>query len=386
MKTSMLATLICLSAPAFAQESLPVIKATSTKAAIYMQDRPGKRWNIEPAQKLDVFETPKIARPEQVRFKTDSDSMVFTLKPGTHKDFVVLLNGKDSCLTRIQSPALLDFSQQYPTLHDTIPMYINEHNTMYIAAVLNGTDTLWLNFDTGSSDITLKEETIANLKTPLDLYRKPYDLQIGKRHYTSTVFDTKLSGHGTEGRFGWNLFDGYVVELNYDKGIMVVHGQLPQAIAADKKYTRLPMRYIENIFLVQSSLQQGKTKLPFWFLFDSGYQRTAMLDNDLLKETRFPAAQMKELNRVIMRDGRNNEIPVVTANLDQLHLGNHILKQVPVQVQTANKPLVGLNIHILGNEVLKRFNTIMDFQNNVVYLKPNKRFNDPYVVQKPGKS
>jgi hypothetical protein len=386
MKTSMLATLICLSAPAFAQESLPVIRATSAKAAIYMQDRPGRRWNIEPAQKLDVFETPKMATQEQIRFKTDSDSIVFTLKPGTHKDFVVLLNDKDSCLTRIQSPALLDFSQQYPALHDTIPMYINEHNTMYIAAVLNGTDTLWLNFDTGSSDITLKEGTIAKLKTPLDLYSKPYDLQIGTRHYTSPVFDTKLSGHGTEGRFGWNLFDGYVVELNYDKGIMVVHGQLPKAIAADKKYTRLPMHYIDNIFLVRSSLQQGKTKLPFWFLYDSGYQRTAMLDNDLLKETQFPAAQMKELNRVIMRDGRNKEIPVITANLEQLHLGNYTLKQVPVQVQTANKPLAGLNIHILGNEVLKRFNTVLDFQHNVVYMKPGQYFNDPYIVQKPGKS
>jgi hypothetical protein len=176
------------------------------------------------------------------------------------------------------------------------------------------------------------------------------------------------------------------VELNYDKGIMVVHGQLPQAIAADKKYTRLPMHYIDNIFLVRSSLQQGKTKLPFWFLYDSGYQRTAMLDNDLLKETQFPAAQMKELNRVIMRDGRNKEIPVITANLEQLHLGNYTLKQVPVQVQTANKPLAGLNIHILGNEVLKRFNTVLDFQHNVVYMKPGQYFNDPYIVQKPGKS
>lgn len=386
MKTYLLSALICISAPAFAQESLPVVKATSEKAAIYLQDQPGKRWNIDPTQKLDIFETSKIATARQIRFKTDNDSLVFSLQPGAHKDFIVLLNGKDSCMTRIQSPALQDFSQQYPFLHDTIPMYINEHNTMYIAAVLNGTDTLWLNFDTGSSDITLKEETIAKLKTPVALYHASYNLQIGKRQYTSTVYDTKLSGHGTEGRFGWNLFDGYVVELNYDLNIMIVHGQLPEGISADKKYSQLPMQYVENIFLVRSSLQQGKTKLPFWFLYDTGYERTTMLDNDLLKETQFPAERMKELSRVTMRGARNNEIPVITANLDQLHIGKYTLNQVPVQVQTANKPIVGLNMHILGNEVLKRFNVFLDFQHNIVYMKPGKRLNDPYIAQQQSKS
>ena len=386
MKTTLLSSLLLLSVSTFAQESLPVIKAQSTQAAIYIQDRPGRRWIIDPTQPLDVYETSKLGRKETIRFKTDADSIVFTLEPGMHKDFIVLLNGKDSCRTRIQQPVALDYSTQYPDLHDTIPMFINEHNTMYIAAVLNGTDTLWLNFDTGSSDITLKEETIAALKTPVALYSKLYDLQIGSRHYNSPVFDTKLSGHGTAGRFGWNLFDGYVVELNYDQNIMIVHSKMPSGIHNDKRYTRLPMHYVDNIFLVKSSLQQGRTKQPFWFLFDSGYQRTAMLDNDLLKEEHFPAEQMKELNRVIMKDGRNNEIPVITAELDQMHMGKYTLKQVPAQVQTVNKPLVGLKVHILGNEVLKRFNTVMDFQHNMVYLKPNKRLNDEYIVQKQPKS
>lgn len=385
MKTTLRSSLLLLSVSASAQESLPLIKAQSAQAAIYVQGRPGTRWTIDPAQPLDIYETTKLGRKETIRFKTDTDSIVFALEPGMHKDFIVLLNGKDSCRTRIQQPVPLDFSTQYPDLHDTIPMFINEHNTMYIAAVLNGTDTLWLNFDTGSSDITLKEETLAQLKTPVDLYHKLYDLQIGSRHYTSTVFDTKLSGHGTAGRFGWNLFDGYVVELNYDQNIMIVHGKMPSAVQLDKRYTRLPMHYTDNIFLVKSSLQQGRKKLPFWFLFDSGYQRTAMLDNDLLREQQFPAEQMKELNRVVMKDGRNNEIPVITAQLDQLHIGKYTLKLVPAQVQTANKPLRGLNIHILGNEVLKRFNTVLDFQHNVVYLKPNKRLNEEYIVLKQPK-
>jgi hypothetical protein len=91
---------------------------------------------------------------------------------------------------------------------------------------------------------------------------------------------------------------------------------------------------------------------------------------------------MQLIKKVIMHGAQGNEIPVITSNLEILQLGKYGLKNIPAQILTTNKPLKGINIHILGNEVLKRFNTVLDFQANVVYLKPNLHFTDEYIEKK----
>lgn len=381
LKHTLLISALALSSNNYAQQ-LPVIKASSKQASIQMGMRPARGWNIDPREKLDIYNTPKLIARENICFRTDIDSIEMQLAPGEHKDFIVLLNETDSCLTRIQNPVPKDFSNVYPEIHDTIPLFLNEHNANYVRAILNGTDTLILNFDTGSSDITLTKETLQNkLKSSVQLYNKNHDLQIGTRHYQSPVYPAELTAHGTEGRFGWDIFDGYIVELNYDKQIMIVHSKLPASVRSDKKYSPLPMYYVDNIFLIQSTIRHKKANQTGLFLFDSGYERTAMLDSDLLKAGNFPVAEMPVIKKVLMKGGQGNEIPVITSGLDQLSIGKYTLRQVPVQLQNVNKPMRGLDIHILGNEVLKRFNTVMDFQHNMVYLKPSKHFRDDYLEQ-----
>lgn len=380
MKQTLFLFLLSASCCCYAQQH--VIKAGSDKATIWLESGLLKGWTIDPKTKPDVFATPKLTRPETVHFATDSDTFAVTLNPGEQKDFIVLLNGKDSCLTRIQSPKPKNFSDAYPEIHDTIPLGLNKHNTIYVTSVLNGTDTLRLNFDTGSSDVTLTNDVLTNkLRSALKLYNTGYDLQLGTRHYKSTVYPAELSGHGTEGRFGWDLFDGLIVELNYDRQIMVVHSKLPGYVSSDQAFTRRNIQYVDNVFVVESSIVQDEVEQRSWFLFDTGYERTAMLDRDLLNKSEFPSEKMEVISKVIMKGAQGNEIPVITSGLELLKLGDYSLKHVPVQIQTANKPLQGVNIHILGNEVLKRFNIFLDFQHNIVYLKPNKHLNDSYTGQ-----
>lgn len=209
-----------------------------------------------------------------------------------------------------------------------------------------------------------------------------YDLKIGNTIYQTKVYDAELTGHGTDGRFGWDLFKDKVVELNYDKNIMVVHNSVPKAVAKNKAYTKLNIRYFDNVFTVQGNMRQDGAESKDSFLFDTGYQRTAMLDDDVLKTAGFPVENMEEIKRVIMKGAKGNEIPVITSNLQQLVIGKYILKNVPVQQITGSKPMRGHHIHILGNEVLKRFNTFLDFTGHVIYLKPNNLFNTGYIEKK----
>lgn len=145
---------------------------------------------------------------------------------------------------------------------------------------------------------------------------------------------------------------------------MIIRSLLPNNITLDDKIEKLKMQFYKELFL-----------------FDTGYQRTAMLNGNLLAKGKFPTEKMKVLKKVVMHGAQGNEIPVITSKLNTLKIGNCNLKNVPAQVTYA-KPFKEKDIHILGNEVLKRFNVFLDFQNNYVYLIPNRLFNDKYIENK----
>jgi hypothetical protein len=269
------------------------------------------------------------------------------------------------------------------TLSDSIYLRINDQNTIVVKAIFNEIDTLNLNFDTGTTELVLTNDVLKNkLKSSPKLYNTFYGLKIGSTMYKTKVYDAELSGHGTDGRFGWDFFKSKIVELNYDKSVMIVHNMLPKSVATNQKFTKLKMEFFEDLFLVESEIKQYGVKNKDLFLFDTGYQRTAMLDNDLLKEGKFPTVKMEVINKAILKGAQGNDIPVITSNLKVLKIGKYKLKNVPIQQLTLSKPLKNKNIHILGNEVLKRFNMFLDFKNNVVYLKPNRLFDDKYIDQK----
>ncbi len=282
----------------------------------------------------------------------------------------------------------LSFSSvaQRKLLSDSIPLTINEQNTIFIKAVFNETDTLNLNFDTGTTELILTNEVLKHqLKFTPKLYNTLYNLKIGNSVYTTKLYDAELTGHGTDGRFGWDLFKDKVVELNYDLHLLIIHSAIPRYVTKDHNFTKLNIQFLEDLFLIESEIKQNGIANKDLFLFDIGYQRTVMLDNDLLKQGHFPTEKMEVLKKAVMRGAQGNEIPVITAELQLLKIGKYQLSNVPVQQLTTSKPLKNKNIHILGNEVLKRFNIVLDFQNKNIYLKPNHLFKDKYIdLKQPG--
>ena len=105
------------------------------------------------------------------------------------------------------------FCAQNVTLPDSLVMKINEQNTIYVKALLNKIDTLTLNFDTEMTELILTNHVLKNkVKTSVERYDKFYDLQIGKNTYSTKVYDAEMTGNGTDGRFGWDMFKDKVVD------------------------------------------------------------------------------------------------------------------------------------------------------------------------------
>lgn len=366
-----------------AQNKLPIIKANSKSAKIYEEGNSVSYWGINPKIKLDIYTTNKLSRAKAVKFRTDTDSLTFKIKPGKYRDFIVVLNGKDSCLTRIQARPVKTIGKSQFAMHDSIPFFVNKHNTNLIPIVFNKMDSLLMNFDTGATEMSLTNDVLAKkMKSYPKLYEQLYEIELGKNRYESKIYDTQLVGDEAAGLIGWDLFDGMVVELNYDKNLMVVHQEMPKQVVHNPHFFKFKIRYINDRPFIESKIVQSGITIKNWFLFDTGYQSTVMLDNDLLKESKFPFEKMEIIKKVILHGTQNNEVPVITANLQELKIGPFSLTNVPAQVLENNKPMRGINIHILGNEVLKRFNTFLDFKKDVIYLMPNHSYSKEYIDQK----
>lgn len=354
------------------QIKIPAIKASSKTCYIKEGNEEKTKWNLDPKTKPDLYVTNKSPKGKTITFYTNQDSLTVKVKPGKHFDFVVLLNEKDSCYTRIECPALKDFSKLKPEIHDTIPFVLSEYNNIIFKVTLDDQETLDLKFDSGTTDFLLTNETLSQLKLN---NLKGHHFKLGNQVWENQeIYPVELSGQGTAGRFGWNLFDGKIVEIDYDKKLFIIHSKLPKR---DKSYTKLDMEFTHTLFCIQASMQIKDKAYKGRFLFDNGYQRTVMLDQQLIKEQQYPKENLPVLKRTILKNGQGEEIPVLTVKNEKMFLGNVCLNDVPVQMLATSNP-AQFKTHILGNEVLKRFNTLLDFQENKVYLKPNLLWNDPY--------
>ena len=86
----------------YAQDKLPVIKASSKVVDIRdgLHFKKGY-WYIMPEKNPDYYFVEIPGKDHIVSFITDQDSISFDIKYGEDYDFIILLNNKDSCHTRI---------------------------------------------------------------------------------------------------------------------------------------------------------------------------------------------------------------------------------------------------------------------------------------------
>src|SRR5258708_1655631 len=121
MKNLISLFLLLMSLFSFAQKKLQVISAGSKKALIIERDKDKYNWNLSPGISPDIHIITKSVKPKWIRFYTDIDSIKVKIKPNEQFDFIVLLNNKDTCYTRIESLPIRNYSAQKRVAHDTIP-------------------------------------------------------------------------------------------------------------------------------------------------------------------------------------------------------------------------------------------------------------------------
>ena len=366
MKIPILFLAILALQSAQAQSTLPLIHATSKTVSIRDGEYFDKDyWNLSPKARPDVYTAYRSRKTKYVTFYTDIDSIKIKLKPGAKADFIILYNNTDSCYTEIVSTA--PKPPTGPETHDTIPFTLTANSAIHVRSTVNDTATLDLHFDASSFDVALM--------TPVYKKFRPLSkLQIGPLTWTHPyLHNAGGTAIGMDGRFGWNLFEGKCIELDYDHNLLIIHSKRPKDL---KGYTRSKLDFFRSYPSIKATIVAQNKSYTGDFMLDTGSDRSVFLDSSWASKNNFPTG-LKLLSTSVMHDGGGFKYEIKVVESPTVRIAGADFANVPTWLLNSRNP-AGFEINLLGNDLLKRFNIIMDFQNDYIYLKPNQLLNSPF--------
>ncbi len=269
-----------------------------------------------------------------------------------------------------------------------IPFQLSSQNNLIVQATLNGQDTVDLMFHTGVTGVSLirsaadKVPSVAwNQSAAVTTwggeaearFSESNALRIGDLEWEGvSLTEGLLSGERTDGKFGPNLFGERVLEIDFDRQVLVVHEKLPKSLDG---FESLPLEIGETGLWVAVRLQVGEEWLTNDFMIHTGYRGTALLDDTFVKahdlSERLPVLSESEL-----RDSHGNVLKTRKVLLSSLCFGDDCFDDVPVGLFAG--AIRRQPISVVGGDLLKRFHLVLDFPGSRLWLRPNARFEDAW--------
>ncbi len=265
-----------------------------------------------------------------------------------------------------------------------IPFQLTAHNNIAVPAILNETDTVILMFHTAASDVTLTEDATKKLKrlrfngttdgiqswggaANTARYSADNSLRIGGMLLNGIeIWENKFSGPDTDGKFGLDLFKGQCIQLDFEQKIMLVSPTLPKKL---KKYQQFKLTIEGDLMFIEASCAFGDTVITHPFLIHSGYSGGLLLDDQFASENQL-GEKLTIIGEKDLKDSYGNVIKTKKAVLPGLSIGNNTLSNVPVGFFEG--AIGRQKMSIMGGDVLKRFQIVIDTKNRAIYLKGNK--------------
>ena len=374
-----------------AQEDLPVLRANSTKADI--QD--GSRllhggWTIQPDVEWDTYYARRAKGDRKITFRTDIDSKSFDVRPGKNYDFIMLFNGK-RCRTRISTLHEIGHKETLPGVlgEETIPFTIGHDLKIHITGKINESASLDLLFDTGADTCALFPSGLAkipNLRVDGTVQNGGVGgtvtcntssnnrILLGSMlwdHESFVLIDKQLDQ--ADGIIGHNLFEDKVVEIDYDAKLLRLSDGVPERA---KSWTTLPIRFNGTLPSIRVRIDCGQGSFDEWLIMDTGSDASVHLSGR--------SAEQLSLLSTIKRIGKSQSggtgdgvIHSQIVLLPRLSFGKEQLREVPMGYEEVSNQSAEPGGY-LGMDILKRFNMVLDFQNDVAYLAPSSLVESPY--------
>lgn len=257
-------------------------------------------------------------------------------------------------------------------------------------------DTLNFILDTGSGGVSLDSSTVSYFHlqvTPTErrlrgiggmrkisyvlnqtLHLPDLDVENLDIHINDYELLTSVYGVKIDGIIGYSFLSRYIVKIDYDNNLVEVWE--PGKI----KYPRagiLVNPVINGIPVFDASLTDGNSSHSR-FYFDTGAGLCLLMSEAFEKDSSILRKEKKIITT--QAEGIGGKTAMKLTTVKEIKIGKYKFKKVPAHIfkdefnVTAYPSLGGL----IGNDLLRRFNLIINYGQKELHLKPNSHFKEPF--------
>ncbi|HET6767389.1 MAG TPA: aspartyl protease family protein [Chitinophagaceae bacterium] len=264
------------------------------------------------------------------------------------------------------------------------------------AQFANFADTLNFILDTGSGGISLDSTTVDYFKitpTPSDMtilgiagvrkvsfiynqkLRLP-GLTVDSLNFHINNYDilTSVYGEKIDGIIGYSILSRYIFWINYDslKISIFTNGRM--------RYPRGGWLYepILRTLPVQTARIKDAITTNSRFLFDIGAGLCMMLNKEFLEDSNFLDKKRKLYAKEA--EGVGGKIDMHMTVIKEMRMGPYRFRNIPVFVfdDTFNLTSYPYLSGIIGNDILRRFNLILNYSKKEFYFMPNTHYQESF--------
>jgi hypothetical protein len=287
----------------------------------------------------------------------------------------------------------------------TIPFVQDE--LMYIKVKINDHDeSLNFVFDTGASTVVLDENVAKKIGVKAN-YQQPAEGAAGTEMYNIALSQqfqigdvilrdahtvlvdlkrlSKKGNHQIDGIIGYNIMKQYVTQIDYDQNVIKLYDNVSE-IKGKEEYTAVETTF-DYSQIPQVNLEftlDNKQKFKGNFLFDSGANMTFLLNTPFVKEKNIESLLEKTIENKAESLTTSSKFKI--GKIASLRWGDFTFGEMPIDLSNSKAGVMASKEYtgILGIKIIKRFNSILDYKNKKIYLKPNNTFKNAFEFPRSG--
>ncbi|WP_224483551.1 aspartyl protease family protein [Robertkochia aurantiaca] len=241
-------------------------------------------------------------------------------------------------------------------------------------------------------EITIKGlgdgEAIQAIKSSGNTFRIGEIYNPNQEIYILMDTDINLSprlGIAVNGIIGYDLFENFVVEVNYNRARLEFHRPDTYTYRNCRKCETHQMDIVANKPFIKGFIDLNESQdLPVYLLVDTGSTDALWLFEDEKQGINVPE---KYFDDYIGR-GLSGDVYGKRSRVRSFAIGDFELEQAkvafPDSASTQNLKYLGTRNGSVGNEIIKRFNLVFDYPNRKITLRKNRFFNDPFKYNMSG--
>ena len=185
---------------------------------------------------------------------------------------------------------------------------------------------------------------------------------------------TSVYGEKIDGILGYSLFSRYIIKINFDSLQIEVYS--PGKIAYPRGgtllhpiFTSLPIQYMQI---------KDRKRIDYNFYFDTGAGLCFLLSEKFAKDS---AVLLKKRKPVLTQaEGMAGRSQMRLTVMKEIKIGPYRFRKVPTylyndEFNVTSYPFSG---GLIGNELLRRFNLIINYGQREIHLLPNSHYNEVF--------